>query len=698
MNRRDLLKLFPGVVGTRAAVRKGSEGGKIDRRALVRRHNVRISRFDNKNPLSVGNGEFAFTADATGLQTFPAAFESYLPLCTQSQWGWHTFSNPHGFSYEQFRLTPLETHGREVAYPIDNKTQGELYNWLRMNPHRLNLGRIGLNLHKRNGGMATPDDLAEIEQELDLWTGILKSEFTFDSQPVVVETCCHPEQDALSFRIRSPFSVVFEFPYGSAGMSGADWQQPALHKSTLTSRDKQRATISRELDRDRYSVEIGWATPARFQQEKKHTFTLEPARSATTLEFTCCFSPQSDSGTLPSAAETATACSQCWSNFWTNGAAVELSNAPDARAKELERRIILSRYLTAIQCAGSLPPQETGLTCNSWYGKFHTEMHLWHAGHFARWGHAALLERSLAYYRRILPEARRIAEQQGYTGVRWPKMTGPDGMQSPSPIAPLLIWEQPHIIAMAELCYREKPDQSLLESYADLVFATADFMTSFAWFDHAKSRYMLGPPVIPVQENHPAKDTWNPTFELEYWAEMLQVAQTWRARMGLPPQPKWTAVRQQLSALPVANGLYLAHENCPQTFTERNRDHPSMLMALGLLDGTKVDREIMRRTLHKVLSCWQWPDTWGWDYGSMAMTAARLGEPETAIEVLLMDTPKNKWSANGHTWQRPNLPVYLPSNGALLLATASMSADNARGFPSSWNVSTEGFHPLRWTK
>ena len=50
-------------------------------------------------------------------------------------------------------------------------------------------------------------------------------------------------------------------------------------------------------------------------------------------------------------------------------------------------------YLMAIQCAGSLPPQETGLTFNSWYGKFHLEMHWWHGVHFPLWGRAELFEK-----------------------------------------------------------------------------------------------------------------------------------------------------------------------------------------------------------------------------------------------------------------------------------------------------------------
>src|SRR5207244_7268814 len=62
----------------------------IDRAALVKRHNPVLRAIDPLSPLSVGNGEFAFTADVTGLQTFPDVYAQALPLCTMSQWGWHT--------------------------------------------------------------------------------------------------------------------------------------------------------------------------------------------------------------------------------------------------------------------------------------------------------------------------------------------------------------------------------------------------------------------------------------------------------------------------------------------------------------------------------------------------------------------------------------------------------------------------------
>jgi hypothetical protein len=151
-----------------------------------------------------------------------------------------------------------------------------------------------------------------------------------------------------------------------------------------------------------------------------------------------------------------------------------------------------------------------------------------------------------------------------------------------------------------------------------------------------------------------------------------------------------------------ATSVYWAHENAPNSFSVRNHDHPSMLAALGVLQGEMVDRETMRRTLQRVMEVWDWPSTWGWDYPMAAMTAARLGETKTAIDVLLIDTPKNKYLPNGHNYQRPNLPLYLPGNGGLLYAIAMMAAGwkgapktHAPGFPQdgSWTVRAEGFNP-----
>src|SRR5664280_874411 len=88
---------------------------RIDRQALVTRHNVVLHQFDADNPLTVGNGEFAFTVDATGLQTFPEAFEHTIPLGTLSDWGWHTVPNTNGWSIDHFQFKEFpDLNGRLV--------------------------------------------------------------------------------------------------------------------------------------------------------------------------------------------------------------------------------------------------------------------------------------------------------------------------------------------------------------------------------------------------------------------------------------------------------------------------------------------------------------------------------------------------------------------------------------------------------
>ena len=679
---------------------------KIDRYALVSRHNPVLRKFEPLSPLSVGNGEFAFTCDVTGLQTFPEIYNDAMPLCTMSQWGWHTKPLPENLKGKEFKPTEYDTYGRKVGYVTGKTGQEELYDWLRENPHRLHLGQIGFRLVKASGGEAVATDITGIEQKLDLWTGTIHSSFNFEGKVVKVRTAAHPTLDMLAVSVESDLildnklSVRLAFAYGSQTMQAADWTQTDKHSSRLATNGKNSAVISRRLDDAQYFTVVKWANVAFMNTEKPHHFRLT-SQLGKKLDFVVSFSSKSDEVSRPGTDATFAASENHWKDFWLTGSAVDFTGSTDKRAPELERRVILSQYLTAIQCSGSTPPQETGLTCNSWYGKFHLEMHWWHAAHFALWNRFPMLEKSLDWYNKVLPSAENRAREQGYDGVRWAKMTAPDGRDSPSPIGPLLIWQQPHPIFYAELAYLNRPTVGTLKKYQAIVQETAAFMASYAHFDEKTDRYVLGPPVIPAQENHPARETWNPTFELEYWHFGLKTAQKWRKRLGLKPDPKWDDIIQKLSKLPAKDGVYLAHENCPQTFTERNKDHPSMLGALGILSGEKVERETMRRTLKKVMKEWDWPETWGWDYPMTAMTAARLGEPAIAIDALLLDTPKNHYAVNGHNYQRPNLPLYLPGNGGLLYAIALMAKGwkggprvHAPGFPSdgSWTVRSEGFN------
>ena len=280
-------------------------------------------------------------------------------------------------------------------------------------------------------------------------------------------------------------------------------------------------------------------------------------------------------------------------------------------------------------------------------------------------------------------------------------MTNPNGEDSPSGIGPMLIWQQPHPIYYAELIYRQKPTKETLEQYKDIVFETACFMADFAHWDAEQKRYVLGPPLIPAQENYEYSLTFNPTYELCYWYWGLETAQQWRVRMGLSRDEKWDHVIHNVSSLPIREGIYTAVE--PEPYTNMT-DHPSMLAALGLLPKTPlVDVETMQKTAQHVYDTWQWPDTWGWDYPMLAMTAARVGLPELAVDAFFIESKKNLYWPNGHNYQRENLPLYLPGNGGLLTAVAMMAAGwdgapdkHAPGFPDNgqWVVKWENLKPM----
>jgi hypothetical protein len=71
------------------AVHAGDNTGtsRIDRRRVVRQFNPVRNASSDMTPLQVGNGNFAFGVDMTGLQTFQ-------PYGALSTWGWHNFSLP----------------------------------------------------------------------------------------------------------------------------------------------------------------------------------------------------------------------------------------------------------------------------------------------------------------------------------------------------------------------------------------------------------------------------------------------------------------------------------------------------------------------------------------------------------------------------------------------------------------------------
>jgi hypothetical protein len=228
----------------------------IDRHALVTRHNPTITAIDKSAPFMVGNGNLAFTADITGLQTFPDQYSTLVPLMTQAQWAWHSFPNPQGFTLAKAEV-PIKVRGKKQKYPyLTDWEQAKRpdIQWLRENPHRFSLGRLGLHLAKTDGKPAAFADVSATRQTLDMWTGRLSSSFVFDGVPVEVETSVHPDRDLIIVRLRSSLladgrlGVDLRFPGVAASLNPdpADRAAPESHTTSAETGSRAVITLSRQ--------------------------------------------------------------------------------------------------------------------------------------------------------------------------------------------------------------------------------------------------------------------------------------------------------------------------------------------------------------------------------------------------------------------------------------------------------------------
>ena len=708
----------------------------IDRQVVVKRNNPIVTKADTLASLSVGNGHFVTTVDVTGLQSYPHDYKNGVPLCAMTDWGWHRFPNTKSLKPSDSEKAFDFGHGHKEVYAVEYKKvedgmHKDATEFFRVNPHRLNLGAVGLNLSDAKGNRISLSQITDIRQEQNLYDGEIISSFVADGQKVEVSTGVHPDKDALYARIcsqllsdkRATLRLHFPYPTGKHADDASDWTKPEKHLSDVISQTEHTALIKRTLDATVYYVLLQWEGRAVLRKYAPHDFELSSLDDTLTIAVEYLSDIPSKSDFCFENYHNATL--HHWNAWWSNGAIVDFSACTDSRAKELERRVVLSQYLTQINCANNMPPQESGLTYNTWFGRPHLEMTWWHVVDFALWDRPEVVAEILKWYNNTAyPVARKIAERQGFKGVRWMKMTDPWAGEAPSNTGSFLIWQQPHYIYLAEEMYRANPTSETLREYGEQVEATAEFMADFVTFDTKHKKYTLKG-ATAMQECMTKDISYNQPFELAYWSYGLSVAQKWRERQGKARVALWDDIIDNLSTLPENNGIYTAgqpigisdsHEafdpfDAPtkkiETFADKCRnDHPAVLGACGLLPYTSLyNMKKMKGTLDWVMKNWNWQTTWGWDYGMIAMTAARLGDPETALKALLIDTQKNTYLPSGHNFQTPDrLRIYLPGNGALLTAIAMMCAgwDGCKelhnpGFPKDgkWDVRWEGLKRMQ---
>ena len=479
------------------------------------------------------------------------------------------------------------------------------------------------------------NELTDIQQRLNLWNAQIESHFKADGQSVDVITLCEPDKNAVAYRISSPLlkeqqariGFVFPYPTGRHADDASDWTNTDRHTCRQLAYTEHSTVLEHRIDNTTYYIYMSWEGKANFSS--LHAFELIPHDNE--LAFSVEYSPvlrdiNADKGFRFSDAQKAT--QKFWHQWWTETAFADFSQCTDPRAKELERRVVLSQYLTRINCANNMPPQETGLTYNSWYGRPHLEMTWWHAVDFALWNQPQVVERMLEWYNNTAaPVAKKIAERQSFKGLRWMKMTDPWAGEAPSNTGSFLIWQQPHYIYMAEEMYRANPTEETLKKYAEQVEATAEFMADFVTYDKTSKRYFLKGETA-MQESMSKDFSYNHPFELAYWQYGLNIANQWRERQGKPRHSQWDDIIRRLSLLPEADGIYTAGLPTGQTnnlssfdpfdavasgakpavstetFASKCRsDHPAILGACGILPGNKVpytllyDMEKMKATL-----------------------------------------------------------------------------------------------------
>lgn len=509
---------------------------------------------------------------------------------------------------------------------------------------------------------------------------------------------------------------------------------------------------------------------------------------------------QLQGGALPAFAAVSTASATSWASFWQAGAFVGLaSSTADPAAFELERRVVRSLALLRALEAGAEPPAETALLLvGNWAGKHHGEMRLWHQLWGAFFRRPEVLERSDAWYADFLANATSNAAAQGYAGARWPKMiaaaanrsgAGVDvawlgldfapppptvnggsaeglapllAWESSSGVGPLLVWQQPHSVMLAEAQRRAAAAAggapaalAVMQRLSTVVFATADFLASFPYFNATDARFHLGPPLFGGEECGDPLQIFDPAFELVWAGNALDVAGAWRAALGLAPVPRWAEVAAALAPPPLDPAtstpqLYANNRACaclyeapgsPCAFPDagcpsarigsrsgggspsacRLGSHPMVAGLHGVANGAgRVDMLSANASVAAIVNLWSWgtntssPQVWGWDGPLVVIAQARLGwSAEACVAMLLKTFEKNNFDANGINAGMGRGTAYFPGNGGTLLAVAALAAGfdagapgealaaggvGARmagsapvGFPVAWRAVTEGF-------
>lgn len=583
------------------------------------KYNLKFNHIDSKNPVTIGNGDFAITLDQTGTQSL---YETYkdIPLSTMSNKNW--------FYKDKKNIKPSYVDGK--AYMLFNFDNDPNYQINRQYPFKYSFMQI---LLYDNDKLIDINNIKDVKQELDLYKGIVTSSFNYKEKINKTISFIYQDHDEFNFKLQSDnLNLALKFNYPSYTKNG---YRLDILPNVLVKED--RITL---LYDDKNSL----------------SFKLKSSSNYQIVENTLIFDDNNVSFSL---ALDEIKEGKLLDEFWKCDNGIIIDN------EELVKKMVLSKYLLHVNSTGIYPPQESGLTYNCWNSKFHLEMHLIHSLWNIYNNHVGDLVKSFDYYLSIMPSSLKRASLNGYKGLRFPKMTGPDGEDSPSNIGPLLIWQAPHILFMLQEIYYLYNKENIIKKYEPLISGTIDFMISFLTLKDSK--YQMLDPLLEACESIPLDRCQNPSFELEYW------------RYTLERQPKIDTVlygHQRYDYLDITSkiitpkeddGIYLKTYGVIDKY-DLYKDHPTEGFLMSFFKSKIVDKEKMVKTIDYILKNMDLSSYWGWDFPFLGLSLLNCGEIEKSIEVTQLNTINNQYLYNGYnTSPRDDLKAYLPGNGAFLI-------------------------------
>lgn len=584
------------------------------------KYNLKFNHIDSKNPVTIGNGDFAITLDQTGTQSLYEIYKD-IPLSTMSNKNW--------FYKDKKDIKPSYVDGK--AYMLFNLDNDPNYQTNRQYPFKYSFMQI---LLYDNDKLIDINNIKDVKQELDLYKGIVTSSFNYKEKINKTISFIYQDHDEFNFKLQSDnLNLALKFNYPSYTKNG---YRLDILPNVLVKED--RITL---LYDDKNSL----------------SFKLKSSSNYQIVENTLIFDDNNVSFSL---ALDEIKEGKLLDEFWKcdNGIII-IDN------EELVKKMVLSKYLLHVNSTGIYPPQESGLTYNCWNSKFHLEMHLIHSLWNIYNNHVGDLVKSFDYYLSIMASSLKRASLNGYKGLRFPKMTGPDGEDSPSNIGPLLIWQAPHILFMLQEIYYLYNKENIIKKYEPLISGTIDFMISFLTLKDSK--YQMLDPLLEACESIPLDRCQNPSFELEYW------------RYTLERQPKIDTVlygHQRYDYLDITSkiitpkeddGIYLKTYGVIDKY-DLYKDHPTEGFLMSFFKSKIVDKEKMVKTIDYILKNMDLSSYWGWDFPFLGLSLLNCGEIEKSIEVTQLNTINNQYLYNGYnTSPRDDLKAYLPGNGAFLI-------------------------------